>query len=159
MMTTHRIFRGRAAAARSLALACLCLCLMATAVHAKGKLNAVKHFDCAEGSIDVVTYSQDSEKVGLLGFSVGDTRVSFAGDATHWPDLINLVIRAANNQAGGSLTEAAGSNKCTITLSPGKPLHMVLTDPQRGRVEITMPAEAVDAFLQSLEEVQTFLEK
>lgn len=158
-MTTHRIFRGGRAAALVLALAGLLLCLTGTSAQAEGKLNVVKHFDCAEGALDVITYTQDGLKLGLLGFIVGDKRVSFAGDATSWPDLINLIVRAANGQSGGSLTEVEGSNKCTITIASGQPLHITLKDPRSEPVEITVAAESVDALLEALEDVQAYLKK
>lgn len=112
-----------------------------------------------QGSLDVVTFTQDDQKLGLLGFTVGSTRVSFAGDAETWTKLIDLAVRAANGQSGGKLVEPGGSNKCTITIAAGQPLHITLKDPRTDPVEITVAAESIDAFLQALEDVQAYLKK
>jgi hypothetical protein len=118
-------------------LLAVALVLAASApVFAKEGLEVLRTFENGDQKIQVATFTQGSETVGLLGIRAGN-RVSFSSRRGMWRDILALLEQAARVQDTrwrfvGALTETDTTNPSHLVVYGGPALQIILMDPSVG---------------------------
>jgi hypothetical protein len=97
-----------------LAALTLLLTLSATGIGA-GKLEYVATFGSEGNQLNVATYTQDTNKVGLIGIALAK-KASYAASRSEWDNFIKLWDTAS--QTNSATTQFIGSIKETETTDP-----------------------------------------
>jgi hypothetical protein len=92
----------------------LLLTFSATGIGA-GKLDTIANFTSNGGELNVATYTQDNDKVGLIGITL-TKKASYAATRNEWDSFIKLWEKAA--QMNSTTTQFIGSIKETETTDP-----------------------------------------
>lgn len=130
--------------------------------NAEGKLNIIAKFPASAfgGELDVATFTENAEKVGLLGI-MRDKRVSFAFHPNEWDSLIQLFhkaepVQSASWQFVGTLKEV-GTKDPTLLLVTAGPGVMFTMETAEGSFAVVVNKNDFERLDASLRETDTFL--
>jgi hypothetical protein len=131
---------------------------------AAGTLDVVATFQQANLQLDVATYLQEPEGVGLLGIKAGSARISFAFKSDTWSKLTDLVAKAARAQSTGSnwtvtgaMTETETSDISHLVVSAGPGIRFALSSPKKAGLTYVLATSDIPRFQQALARVKAFL--
>jgi hypothetical protein len=127
---------------------------------AAGNLVVVSAFTNSGEELDVATYTEGSQTVGLVGMKgANDLRVSITFNKKELATFIALVQRAIEIRSDG--WKQAGSFSETETKSPshiivygGPSLQFSLSDPSVGSLDFTLNAGDISGFVAALNQAE-----
>jgi len=143
----------------SIVVASLFFALMASgAARADGQL--ANHGTFTDGTVNVEldTYTDNGQVVSLIGMKGNGISISFAFDASDWPDLLSL-WRSARAKSGdkyqtaGSQKEVGSSAQCVITMAGGPAVKIIIVDPTAGALVYVVNPSDQDSFENDLREI------
>ncbi len=131
------------------------------AVHAEGKLDILGKFLVSDGELDIATYTDGAQKVGLLGLKKDQTRVSVAFAPDEWESLQKLWQKGSEMQAGswqfvGSFKESGSKVETLLVVAAGPGVQFIVIDPDK-TVTIVLTKADFDKFQTSLNQVKEYL--
>jgi len=135
--------------------------LLAAPALAEGKLDVTGKFRASDGELDVAVYTEDKEKVGLLGID-NQGRVSFAFDKKEWSELVALWRRAEKVKSSawknvGEMTETGTKDISHLRIEAGPAMRFTIWSAEKGSKTCTLPAADYQRFGQALEHVRSYL--
>jgi hypothetical protein len=127
-----------------------------------GKLDVLGKFPASifSGELDVATYTENTERVGLLGIS-RDKRVSYAFHANEWESLIELFrkaepVQGASWQFVGSLKEVGTKDPTLLIVTAGAGIRFTM-ETADGSFAVVLSRNDYERFETSLRQVATYL--
>lgn len=128
-----------------------------------GKLDIVAKFpaNSGGGEVDVATYTENAQKVGLLGIA-RDKRVSFAFHTSEWDSLIQLFRKAETVQSEswqfvGTLKEVGTKDPTLLLVTAGAPGIRFTMETAEGSFAVVLAKNDFDRFDAGLHQAATYL--
>jgi hypothetical protein len=147
-----------------LAIVAASLGILVSPLLAKGTLDVVAKFEQANLELDVATYLEGAERVGLLGLRGGSERNSYAFTSAEWATLTGLVAKATRAQSTGSnwtvigaMTETGVSDIGHLVVSAGPGVRFALNTPKKASLTYVLATSDIPRFQQGLARVKAFL--
>ncbi|HEV3220072.1 MAG TPA: hypothetical protein VGZ48_09895 [Candidatus Acidoferrales bacterium] len=125
-----------------------------------GTLNIVGKFVTGETELDVATYTQNTEKVALLGISI-PKKGSYAARADEWATLIQLWDKASQTESQswqfiGTLKETQTSDPTLVIITAGPGVRITL-ETADGIFSYVLPKSDYARFGVSLHQVANYV--
>ncbi len=125
-----------------------------------GSLNIVAKFNTGETELDVATYTQNAEKVALIGISM-PKKGSYAARADEWAALIQLWEKAAQTDSAswqfiGTLKETGTTDPTLVIITAGPGVRFTL-ETADGIFSYVLPKSDFPRFETSVQQVAHFL--
>jgi hypothetical protein len=146
------------------ALLALGLVLCASPILAAGKLDIVQKFVTGKSELDVATYTDAPNKIGLLGIA-SSTRISMAFNRSDWGKLISLCNKAIKTNATtwvvvGTMSETETTDDVAqLTISAGPGVNVIITTPKRGTNSYVLQKKDYPLLQSALRKVEAYLSK
>jgi len=143
---------------RSVLYALAALLLLATG--AQAELKYVGTYAGSGGQLLVATYTENDDRVGLIGIAAAK-RVSVAFGRDEWKSLLALWQKAKGTQSAtwklvGSFKETGTKEETLLTVTAGPSVQFTITDPA-GTFSYTLARNNFAAFEANIRQVAEFL--
>jgi hypothetical protein len=128
-----------------------------------GPPKASDKFIVGQSELDVATYTDEGNKIALLGIA-GTKRISMAFSKQEWVPLINLWTKAKNTQSAawtviGTMKETGTEDPSRLTMSAGPGVRFAISTPKKGTMIYTLPTADAARFERALLGVKDYLSK
>jgi hypothetical protein len=130
-------------------------------VQAAGQLDFVGKFFAGGTEFDIATYTEDAQRVALIGIVAGPQKIPVAFNSGEWDSFVDLWHKAAQVESAswqfvGSFKETTTRDKTLLIVTAGPGVQFTIIDP-KGTSSFVLGKSDFGTFETKVQQVTAYL--